>query len=55
MRMLLTPLILAVGDLSKNNWVQTGVIVFLCSNGYDVLLLCMHGFHVLINKTADFL
>ena len=28
MRILLIPLILAVGDLSKNNWVQTGVIVF---------------------------
>ena len=28
MRILLTLLILAVGDLSKNNWVQTGVIVF---------------------------
>ena len=28
MRILLTLLILAVGDLSKNNWVQTVVIVF---------------------------
>ena len=28
MRILLTLLIVAVGDLGKNKWVQTGVIVF---------------------------